>query len=180
MPTSQTLRVIVGSKSTHKVNAVIAALARCNLSYMEVHGCATKSGVSEQPVGFEETFVGAMTRAQEARKADPGAFLAVGIENGLLRTCSITLDFAVVVLLDLEGNVRIASSPGILFPEADVDLARDRAFKTTSVGQVLAETHGGDPTDPYPILSRGRITRVQLLTEALCVAFQTEPVDTRA
>lgn len=74
--------VRVGSVNPAKISAVRAAIA----AYVEtayVDGVAVASGVSEQPVGFEEIVRGARTRARGALESG-SCDLGVGIEDGFV------------------------------------------------------------------------------------------------
>jgi non-canonical (house-cleaning) NTP pyrophosphatase len=134
------------------------------------------SGQNEQPVGYEETFKGALTRAYRTHKFDPGCDISIGIENGIFRfgsleTKSITLDMAIVVIIKRDGERIVTNSVGIQFYEEYVRTAEERGFKTTTVGSVIAERLGGDPADPHSTLTDGKVTRKALLTEALVAAL---------
>jgi len=75
-------RVGVGSTNPPKLAGVRAAIAPF-ADAVEVSGCSVASGVSEQPVGFEEIVAGARQRALGAEAA--GEFdLVVGYEDGLV------------------------------------------------------------------------------------------------
>lgn len=75
-------RVRVGSTNAPKLEAVRAALGAVAPG-AQVEGAAVESGVSEQPVGFEEIVAGARERARAAF-ALGGCELAVGYEDGLV------------------------------------------------------------------------------------------------
>jgi len=49
----------------------------------EVRGVAVPSGVREQPIGVEETTLGAINRARAALAGVPGAAFGVGLEGGV-------------------------------------------------------------------------------------------------
>jgi non-canonical (house-cleaning) NTP pyrophosphatase len=158
MPEPQISLVAVGSTSVRKLEAVREALAeRCPLA--SVHGYPCPSGQDAQPIGYEATLAGARSRVLGAREARPDADLFIGIESGLLDAGAGTLDITVVVILDRKGGARVSSSRGFLFPERFVFEARKRGFATTTVGRVIAEHLGGDPTDPLATLTGGRILR---------------------
>jgi inosine/xanthosine triphosphatase len=75
-------RVAVGSMNEPKLAAVRSAFS-AYAPDATVEGLAVDSGVSEQPVGFEEIIRGARNRAAAAVKGTP-CDLAVGIEDGLV------------------------------------------------------------------------------------------------
>ena len=65
----------------------------------QVRGISVPSGVREQPIGEEETFLGAVNRAQAALAGVPGAAWGVGLEGGVrfdLRGCWLFGAVAVV------------------------------------------------------------------------------------
>jgi inosine/xanthosine triphosphatase len=77
------MRVIVGSTNPVKIQA-----ARQGFEQMfpevtwEVTGVSVASGVSDQPMGDDETLRGALNRAEAVRQAHPEADYTVGIEGG--------------------------------------------------------------------------------------------------
>jgi len=75
-------RVRVGSRNRPKLEAVCSALGAYTDAF-EAIGVDVDSGVSDQPVGFEEIVAGARTRARAAFASGP-CDLAVGIEDGLV------------------------------------------------------------------------------------------------
>ncbi len=74
--------VRVGTLNEPKLEAVRAALAPY-APRVEVAGAQVESGVSEQPVGYDEIVSGARNRARRAREAG-ACELALGIEDGLV------------------------------------------------------------------------------------------------
>jgi inosine/xanthosine triphosphatase len=91
-PLVELRRVRVGSTNEPKLEAVRNALAPY-APEVEVAGVDVPSGVSEQPVGWEEIVRGARNRARLARASEP-CDLGVGLEDGL------------VALPDGEGELR--------------------------------------------------------------------------
>ena len=63
--------IAVGSESEIKIGAVKDAFKSDHFSF-EVRGCAAASGVSDQPVGKEETLLGARNRNKATQEAIPG------------------------------------------------------------------------------------------------------------
>jgi non-canonical (house-cleaning) NTP pyrophosphatase len=167
------MHIILGSASPHKLEAVREACKILGLQG-EVSGRKTSSGQPEQPVGFEETFSGALTRAIFAKEQDP-ASIAIGIESGIFRfgkTTPLTLDISVIVLIDHDGRRIVSTSEGMQLPEEYVRIAEERGFERVTVGSVIAEHLGGDPADPHSILSKGKISRAMTLIDALVIALR--------
>lgn len=169
----QPLRIILGSTSRHKLDAVQQACAKLELTAI-VSGIKTSSGQNEQPVGFDETLGGALTRATSAKEQEPES-IAIGIESGIFNIKTngpLTLDIAVVVVLTPDGRQIITTSEGIQFPQECVTIAESRGFKTTTVGTIVTEQYGGEPTDPHSVLTKGVVTRTMTLIDALMVALR--------
>lgn len=168
------IRVVLGSTSPHKLNAVRNACERLGIR-ASVSGVETSSGQNEQPVGFEETFNGALIRTLSARVQDTGA-VSIGIESGIFRLrfdgrSFVFIDAAVIVLITSNNRQIVTTSAGIVFPEEFVEVAEMRGFESTTVGSVIAEKLGGDPADPHSTLTNGRVSRKMILTDALVVAL---------
>lgn len=167
------MKITLGSTSTHKLAAIREACERLNLQ-VDVAGVKTGSDINEQPVGFDETFTGALTRAEGVREQSPDS-IALGVESGIFRFGQEerhTLDLAVIVAITPEGRKIITTSSGVSFPEVCVDEAERRGFDTTTVGSVVTEQHGGDPTDPHSVLTNNAVTRTATLVDALVVALK--------
>lgn len=61
----------------------------------------------------------------------------------------------------------IGRTDSILFPSECVEIARERGFKTTTVGSVIAEKYGCDPKDPHSYLTKGSHSRGGIIQRAL-------------
>jgi non-canonical (house-cleaning) NTP pyrophosphatase len=162
------MKITLGSMSTHKLNAVRQACRELGFDFV-VSGVKTSSGQNEQPVGFDETFGGALNRATSAKSQDHDS-IAIGIESGIFRF-GVTLDIAVIVILTPDGRQIVTTSEGIEFPEEYVEIAEERGFETTTVGSVITERLSGDPTDPHSVLTKGKVTRTKTLVDALKTAL---------
>jgi len=168
------MKITLSSTSIHKLNALRQACEALELK-VEIDCVKTLSGQNEQPVGFEETFAGAFARAVSAKSQRPDT-IAVGIESGIFRFetgfLSISLDIAIVVVLDRNGRRIITTSNGIQFPEKYVKKAEALGFKTTTVGSIITKDFGGDPGDPHSALTSGKISRTRTLVDALVTALK--------
>lgn len=80
------MKVIIASKNPTKIEAAKNGFLKVwpeKTFYFE--GTNIPSGVPDQPFGSEETFAGAMNRAQGAKSVQPEADFWVGIEGGNIR-----------------------------------------------------------------------------------------------
>lgn len=107
----------VGTASPPKIEAVRLAV-RAYRSDAEVEGVAVESGVSEQPVGFEEIIRGARNRACAAASSG-GCDLSVGIEDGLVSLPGLdhapALNMGCVIVTDGERE-GLGFSSGFAYP----------------------------------------------------------------
>lgn len=76
------MKIVVGSKNPNKIQAVKEAMQAFEpFANAEFQGVSADSGVSDQPIGLEETITGAGNRAKQAfHECD----FSVGLESGLI------------------------------------------------------------------------------------------------
>ncbi len=170
------LKIKLGSTSAQKFKAVEIGCKYLSLDFT-IEKVNAPSGQNEQPVGFDETFAGALNRAKLAIELSPTDYdIAIGIESGIFSINSsaetTTLDIAIIVVITKSGKQIVANTPGFVFPEIYVNTAKELGFEKNTVGQVIAENLGGDKTDPHSILSNGVITRQETLIEGLMIALK--------
>lgn len=118
---NSTVLLVVGSKNPVKVGAVQAVMQRVvagalmpGVASATVQGFEAASGVSDQPVGHEETRRGALGRARAVLEAVPAADFGVGLEGGILRQDGEIYTCAWCVIADRRGNV--SSGSGLVMP----------------------------------------------------------------
>lgn len=165
--------IITGSTNEQKLMAVRMACSELKIEPLNFLKCKTHSGQNEQPMGFDQTYSGALARAQQAREQHPEA-IAIGIESGIFRFVhnSVTLDIAVIVILTPDNREIVTTSTGIKFPEEHVRKAKERGFKTVTVGQIIHEKKGGDKSDPHSMLTDGKVSRTETLVDGLKIALK--------
>lgn len=160
---SKKIKIVIGSPSECKLQAVKEACLELGLD-CEVTGFKVDSEQNEQPVGLSEITSGALTRAEKAHEKDFNA-IAIGIESGIIRTGApnfISIDLAIIVAL-FEDDVLITTSNGMQFIEEFVEIAEERGFKNTTVGDVIAEYLGGNKNDPHSFVSKNTVSRKETI-----------------
>ncbi len=158
------IRIVVGSESPLKIEAVKAAVAELGLA-ADIVAMKTGSGVPPQPYGRQETVQGALTRALMAQGAHPGAY-AVGIENGLMPIGMQVCDVAYVVVLTPDAGLYAMPSEPVAVPD-DLVVACLGADQMITAGELQAERDGGDPADPHRAWSGGKTDRATILKAAI-------------
>lgn len=109
-----TLKIAVGSHNPTKVDAVRAVCSRA-FPAVEIIPISVPSGVSEQPMGQDETLTGARNRAAAAMDA-VGADMGAGLEGGAVETPWGMFTMGWVVLVDREGREGLSQSPWLQLP----------------------------------------------------------------
>jgi non-canonical (house-cleaning) NTP pyrophosphatase len=167
------MRIVLGSISTQKLDALSIACERMGLK-AELRGVNSPSGQNAQPVGFEETCAGAVTRALQAHTGHDGS-VAIGIESGIFRyngVTPVTVDLAVVVVIAPDGRQIVTTSTGVQLPEACVIAAQQRGFAATTVGAMVRELYGGNKADPHTTVTKSAISRKETLIVAIMAALK--------
>ena len=125
--TSSLLTVLVGSKNPVKVGAVENVLTRAvrqgllpGVTDLVVDGVQVPSGVSDQPVGEEETRQGALGRALTVLDKYSAATWAIGLEGGITRREDGIYTNAWCVIADRHGHHSYGGGLEMLLPAAIV------------------------------------------------------------
>jgi len=167
----------LGTKSEIKVNAVKKAFLKAFPSNeVQVLTCAASSNINEQPVGYQETLLGASNRLDNTKEQlGNRCNYFVAIENGIIETgvsSSPWLDLAWVILEDKHGQQWVATSGGIPFSVKYVEAAKDRGYSTTTVADTMAkDIKNLNTKDPHSYLTGGLVSREDFLYEALLSAL---------
>lgn len=169
-----TMKIVLGSTSVHKIDAVKQACAILGGRFAdaEVIGVKAKSGVAEQPYTMGEIARGANNRAMDACSFFPEA-INIGIESGLDGDGSFCVDLAMVTVFTPDGRAYHATSIGVEIPIQFIQEHRERFIEEPdlTIGDVVKEHLGGDRTDPHATLTGGRIKRLDTLVEAIRTAL---------
>ena len=164
-------KIIVASQNHVKADAVLSGFNRMFPDEtFKIEGISVESGVSDQPMSDRETQEGALTRAENARKAAPGYDFWVGLEGGCEYQNGEMVAFAWIVILteDLMGSARTAVfqlppqvqrlvESGLELGEAD-----DRVF-----GRINSKQNSG----AVGLLTGDVITRSRLYEQAVILAL---------
>lgn len=102
-------KVVVGSLNKVKVNAIKAVFTDDTVIGIDAH-----SLVSPQPIGEEETILGAINRAKEARCHGD---LGIGLEGGVAKLPYGLFVINYGALVDEAGNIYLAGGARVPLPE---------------------------------------------------------------
>jgi inosine/xanthosine triphosphatase len=133
------------------------------------------SGVSNQPVGDEETLKGAINRARAALEQDPTADVGIGLEGGVMWIGPTLYVNNWGALVTRTGEVLTASGARIPLPEPIVEGLKE-GFELGDVMDRYAETKGVRlHQGAIGILTNGAVTRVEMFTHVTKLLFNQLP-----
>ncbi|MFQ5513878.1 MAG: DUF84 family protein [Myxococcota bacterium] len=171
------LRVRVGSLNAAKLEAVRRGLSPFS-AQLEIEGCEARTGVPEQPIGFDEILAGARTRARESF-ALGNVDLGAGIEDGLIELpAAVTgyLNVGFCVLFD-GTEESLGLTAGFEYPSPCVRAATGpQRVPVGGAFDALFEPPPGWP-DPGPgagnigRLTGGVLTRAEYGAQAVTCAY---------
>lgn len=163
------MRVAVGSTNPVKVRAVEEVL-RTFYPGAEVFGVDVSSEVGAQPIGMQETVLGAVNRAREALRHGE---LGVGIEAGLLEvpfTLTGYMDVQFCAISDGEV-ITLGAGSGFEYPPSVIR----QVLRGREVGKVMEELSGiaeiGRKGGAIGFLSKGKLSRKELTKQAVLMAM---------
>lgn len=166
--------VNIGSKNPNKFNAVKESF----LMFEKFQGAAfesraSKSGVSDQPVGYVETITGAKNRAFNAFI---NCDISVGLESGLVEiplTKTGYMNLTVCSIFDGE-NHSIGTGPAFELPEKITQLVIENGLELDEA--ILKSGFSDNPRIGYSegiigILTKGVVTRKDYMIPSVSMAM---------
>ncbi len=170
--TRSPLTVVVASRNPAKIRAVSEAFrSQFPQHELSIDGIDADSGISDQPVGDDETRRGARNRLASARAIVTDADFWVGLEGGIARIGDSLVAFAWMAVGDRDGRVGEARSATLPLPPAvgrlidsglELGDANDRVFAT-----LRSKEQGG----AFGLLTGGRHTRESVYAQTVLLAL---------
>lgn len=165
-------RILVASTNPVKASAVLEGFAQMfPEENFEIEMQEISSGVSPQPATDAETLIGAMNRAQGARKAQPGLQYYVGIEGGVEPTTEGGMRaFAWVIVLS-NGRLGQARSGSFDLPPDIVALINEGVELGEADDRVFNRSDSKRKDGAIGILTGGVVDRQKLYAHAVMLAL---------
>ena len=139
------MKIVVASANPAKIKAVEDAFMRQFPGQdLDIESLDIPSGVSDQPVGDEETRRGALNRAARANELRPDADFCVGLEGGIETIDDNLMAYAWMAVRGGDGRVGEARTVTLPLPERvkrlveggmELGAANDRVFSTVNSKQ---------------------------------------------
>ena len=154
---SERARVYMSTESAIKHDAIASALERVGI-LADVDGKKLESGVNEQPLSIDETYLGAKNRHDALRQLGVEADYLATVESGLARVQEgLGMYGCVVVIIERVGEKpHVGFSIDIEYPEEVLEVVPS---VYADVGVWAQEARGAAEKDPYFALTGGKLTR---------------------
>lgn len=166
-----TKQIVIGTQNPAKIQALIELQATYPILVGRVTALSVSSGVSGQPLGFDEIIKGAETRAIASYKS--GLFdLAVGIESGIVNILGNLYDFSVCALYDGQQYYR-GISGGFAIPVSLVKWIQQgkNLSEASKLAGLTDKEYIGFEEGIIGILTKGRLTRTGYTKQAIIMAL---------
>lgn len=163
--------IIVGSKNPVKINSTDIGFHAAFESAFLVEGLNVSSEVSDQPMGYEETYLGAFNRAKNAKQVFPEADYWVGIEGGINEENDEMYAFAWVVIMDRKGRVGKAKTATFYLPSIVSDLVKGGKELGDADDQVFMKDNTKQGSGAVGILTSGVVNRKDYYSQAVILAL---------
>lgn len=161
-------RAAVGSTNPAKLEAVHRAMARLAPG-CTVEGVAVPTGVSDQPVGDEETRAGAMRRAQAALEAT-GADVAFGLEGGVIFEGDAPWLVSWVAALARDGGRGEACGLRMPLPSRATERLRAGVELGTIIDDLFSVTASKQHAGAIGLLTEGFVSRTDAFADLVAMA----------
>lgn len=161
--------VVVGSTNPAKLEPVRLVFAEL-FPGLQVSGVEVPSGVRVQPIGYEETRLGAENRARAAL-AQPGATWGLGLEAGVEFNAYGSWLFNIAVIQRADGRRGMARGGSVLLPP----VVGERLRQGEELGPIMDDLVGQKDTKKalgaVGILTLSRVERVEFWRHTLELAL---------
>jgi len=168
------MKINIGSKAPPKVDALKELANEYDmLKGAEIITISVDSGVSDQPIGFDEMIKGAKNRAKAAFK---DCSLSFGLESGIVpipHTKSEYMDFGCCAIFDGK-DFHIGLSMGFEYPKSMVDLVKNKEMDISEAAKQTGFTKNeyvGHAEGMIGILTKGKINRKEYSKQSITSAM---------
>ncbi len=165
-------KVIVASKNPVKINSAKLAFERMFPDeQFEVIGILGSSGVPDQPLGDEETLVGAINRATNIQATNPDADFWVGMEGGVQKRGEEMEVFAWMAVKS-RNNIWGKGRTGTFFlPKPIIELINQGVELSVADDRVFGRHNSGQKNGATGLLTGDVIDRTEYYVHAMVLAL---------
>lgn len=157
--------VYMSTESLIKHLAVARGFRRAGLP-VRVEGVKVKSGVSEQPLSYEETLQGALGRLDNLRKLGKQAEYLVSVESGLCQPVADgqTYGAEAIVIQHGDGDPFTFLGQGVIYPQ---EMLEKVPSQYPDLGVLVQQEYGATEKDPVTYITGGVMRRQQAIEEVV-------------
>ncbi|MGK9172492.1 inosine/xanthosine triphosphatase [Yokenella regensburgei] len=159
--------VVAATTNPAKIRAILHAFNEIyGEDSCEIESVDVDSGVPEQPLGNEETRLGARNRVNNARLARPDATFWVAIEAGIDE--GSTFSWVVIEKGDQRGEARSATLP---LPEVILEKVRAGEALGPAMSHFTGIDEIGRKEGAIGVFTAGKLTRASVYHQAVILAL---------
>ncbi|WP_017730350.1 inosine/xanthosine triphosphatase [Nafulsella turpanensis] len=164
--------VVVASRNPAKIKAAELGFSRMFPDQEFVFdGISVASGVADQPMTDDETFMGALHRALTAQQEQPEADYWIGLEGGLQEEGDDFYAFAWIVLIGPKGMQGKSRTGTFVLPLEVAELVRDGKELGEADDIIFGKTNSKLSSGAIGILTHGLIDRAEYYAGAVAMAL---------
>ncbi|MEM8523985.1 MAG: inosine/xanthosine triphosphatase [Bacteroidota bacterium] len=165
-------KIIIASKNPVKIQAALNGFQEMFPKVLfEAKGIAVPSGVSDQPMGSEETFQGAWNRVNVAREVQPNADFWIGIEGGNIRHDEDEMEVMAWIVVASKDRIGKARTAGFFLPKKIIDLINQGYELGDADDLVFGVNNSKSTLGSGGLLTEGVIDRTRFYVQAVIFAL---------
>lgn len=164
------MKVVIGSTNPAKIEAVKRAFTKMLPGEHSFVGISVASDIASQPMTDAETKLGALNRAQNARKAQPDADYWLGLEGGIEPDAHGFLSFGWVCALSA-AKQGLGRSASFYLPSQIADLIKSGMDLGAADDQVFKRRGSNKEEGAVGIMTHKVIDRITAFEHATILAL---------
>ncbi|MFC3879903.1 inosine/xanthosine triphosphatase [Algoriphagus namhaensis] len=169
-PTNHEL-IVVGSKNPVKISCTQEGFMQAFDRTFSISGVQAASEVSDQPMGLEETLLGAKNRVKNAKRLFPEADFWVGVEGGVAKDSTGMYAFAWVYILAKNGKTGQAMTGTFYLPRQVMELVESGMELGHADDEIFGDKNSKQKGGSVGLLTKQKINRESYYTSAIILAL---------
>lgn len=166
------MKLVISSKNPVKVNATLGGFKQMFPEETFEHEMvAVSSGVSDQPMSNEETYLGATNRANNAKQEMPDADYWIGLEGGIEEGEKGMEAFAWAVVINKEGLLGKSRTATFFLPQRIAELVNQGTELGHADDMVFGTSNSKQSSGSVGILTKDVLTRTTYYQDAIVLAL---------
>ncbi|HLR72630.1 MAG TPA: DUF84 family protein [Pseudogracilibacillus sp.] len=157
------MNIVIGSTNPTKIKAVKAVFPEAN-----VHTASAPSDISAQPIGDNETLLGAMNRAKYLREIYPEMY-GVGLEGGVMYVENNLFLNSWGVLITQNEQVYTAAGARIPLPDEFSEKLNQRIELSTLMDDFTNKENVRNREGAIGIFTSSYLTRADLFAQVMTI-----------